>query len=52
MAPEIGEDMATVGIGKGRLVIKTDQEPAIVDLQNAIAKTRAEAGTTLEQRKV
>ena len=52
LAPKICDDLATVGVGKGRIIIKTDQEPAIVDLQNAIAKTRAEAGTTLDQSRV
>ena len=52
LVPNICEDMATVGIGKGRVVIKTDQEPAILDLQNEIAKARAEAGTTLDLSRV
>ena len=52
LAPKICDDLATVGVGKGRIIIKTDQEPATVGLQNAIAKTRAEAGTTLDQSRV
>ena len=49
---KICEDLATVGLGKARIVVKTDQEPAIVDSQNAIARCRSDAGTALESSRV
>ena len=52
LAPKMCEDLATVGLGKARILVKTDQEPAIVDLQNAIAKCRSDTGTALECSRV
>ena len=36
---KIANDVTTVGAGNTRIVIKTDTEPAIVDLRNTIVKT-------------
>ena len=52
LAPRICEDLATVGLGKGRIIVKADQEPAIVDLQKEISRTRADAGTALDSSRV
>ena len=52
IAPRICEDLATVGLGKGRIIVKADQEPAIVDLQKEISRARADAGTALDSSRV
>ena len=52
LAPKMCEDLATVGLSKARVVVKTDQELAIVDLQNAIARCRSDVGTASECSRV
>ena len=52
LAPKICDDLATVGTGKGRTVVKTDQEPAIVDLLKDILRVRTDAGTALDSSRV
>ena len=52
LAPKMCEDLATVGLSKARIVVKTDQEPAIVDLQNAMARCRSDDGTAFECSRV
>ena len=51
-AAKICDDLATVGIGKGRIVVKADQEPAIVDLQKEISRVRSDVGTALDSLRV
>ena len=50
---QILEDMETIGVRGEKLVLKSDQEPAIVDLAREIAKMRESAyGTAVEQSAV
>ena len=48
VATQISEDVATVGLHRERIIAKSDQEPAILELQKEIARQRAEAGTGIE----
>ena len=52
LAAKVVEDIETVGLSKERIITKTDQEPAIVQLQREVARLRKEAGTALENSKV
>ncbi len=52
LAAKVVEDIETVGLSKERIITKTDQEPAIVQLQREVARLRTEAGTALENSKV
>ena len=50
----IRADMSTCGIDNSMIIVKTDQEPAIEDLQEEIARQRRQAGaigTILENSK-
>ena len=49
---QIIDDLATVGMSKERIIIKSDQEPAITELQTEIARRRGDYGTGLENSKV
>ena len=49
------DDMATCGMDNSMIVVKSDQEPAIKEMQAELAKRRREAGATgtiLENSKV
>ena len=52
IADQIVDDLNTVGMAKDRIIVKSDQEPSIVDLQTEIAKRRSDMGTSLENSKV
>ena len=52
MADPIVDDLNTIGMGKNRIIAKTDQEASIVELQTEIARRRADIGTSLENSKV
>ena len=56
IADQLVDDMCTIGMARERVVIKSDQEAAIVELQTEIAKRRNYAdygiGTGLENSKV
>ena len=52
LAQQVVEDIETVGLAAERIITKTDQEPAIVQLQQEVAKRRQEAGTALENSRV
>ena len=39
-------------MGKNRIIVKTDQEASIVELQTEIARRRVDVGTSLENSKV
>ncbi len=52
LAAKVVEDIETVGLSKERIISKTDQEPAIIQLQKEVARLRKEAGTALENSKV
>lgn len=56
VADQIVDDMCTVGMAKERVVVKSDQEASIVELQLEIAKRRKYAdygiGTGVENNKV
>ena len=52
LAEQIADDLGTIGLQKERIICKTDQESAITELQNDVARRRIEAGTTLENSKI
>ena len=52
MVEQLVDDIATVGLGQVRVIVKSDQEPAITDVQRELAKVRAEPGTALENSRV
>ena len=52
VAQQVVEDLETVGLSKERIITKTDQEPAIVQLQQEVAAKRKESGTALENSRV
>ena len=52
IASQVIEDLETVGLAQERLIMKSDQENAITELQRSIAKERAAFGTALEDSKV
>ncbi len=52
LAPKLVEDMTTIGLSKERIIAKSDQEPAIVQLQKEIVRLRQDAGTALENSRV
>ena len=45
-------DLVTVGMGHGRIIVKTDNEPAILDVRKAIAGNRGDAPTAFEDSRV
>ena len=45
LAKKLQQDLATVGVGATRIVVKTDTEAAIVELRREVAKSRGEAPT-------
>ena len=49
---QIVEDMDTIGLAEERIIVKTDQEPSMTDMQKSIAKERAKHGTALENSRV
>ena len=52
VAEQIVDDLNTIGLAKDRIIVKTDQEASIVDLQHEIVKRRSDVGTSLENSKV
>ena len=53
IADQIMDDLLTIGVGKERIIVKSDQEASIVELQGEIAKRRESfGGTGLENSKV
>ena len=56
IADQLVDDMSTVGMARERVIVKSDQEPAIVELQLEIAKKRGYGdygiGTGIENSKV
>ena len=49
---KIADDLATVGVGASRVVLKTDTEAAIVELRRAIGRSRGESPTGYDDSKV
>ena len=49
---QILEDMQTVGLSNERIILKTDQEPSITELQRSIVEARAGHGTAIENSRV
>ena len=49
---QVAEDIATVGMSQERIIVKSDQENAITDMQRALLKARAGFGTALENSRV
>ena len=52
LAEQITNDLETIGLAGERLIIKADQEPAITEVQRAVAEARAKSGTAIEQSRV
>ena len=50
IAAQLDSDVEKFGY-HGRLVVKSEQEPAIVDLMRSLAKRRTSGATVLEQSK-
>ena len=49
---KLASDLATVGVANTRIVIKTDTEPAIVDLRRAVGESRGDAPTGHDDARV
>ena len=49
---KLHNDLTTVGMGHIRIVVKTDTEPAILDLRREMTKSRGEAPTGFEDSRV
>ena len=52
LVDQIIEDMETIGLAEERIIVKTDQESSMTDIQNCIAKKRAKHGTAIENSRV
>ena len=53
MVDQIVEDLDTIGLRNDRIIMKSDQEPAIVDVAKEIARQRISShGTALENSAV
>ena len=52
MVEQIVDDMQTIGLYDERIVLKSDQEASITDLQRAIVEARKGQGTALENSRV
>ena len=52
VADQISDDLSTVGLAGERIIIKSDQEASIAELQNEIARRRGSPGTGIENSKV
>ena len=52
IAEQIVDDLNTIGMGNNRIIVKTDQEASIVEMQSEIARRRSDVGTSLENSKV
>ena len=52
IAKQIVDDLNTIGMGKRRIIVKTDQEVSIVEMRTEIARRRSDVGTSLEISKV
>ena len=52
VADQIVDDLNTIGMAKDRIIVKSDQEASIVELQSEIARRRSDVGTSLENSKV
>ena len=49
---KIANDLTTVGMGNTRIVVKTDTEPAIVDLRNSLSEARDGIPTGFDDSRV
>ncbi|MBN71658.1 MAG: hypothetical protein CME32_20555 [Gimesia sp.] len=52
VAEQIVDDIETIGLAEERVILKTDQENSITDLQRAVVKLRTGHGTAMEQSRV
>ena len=52
IADQVFDDLNTVGLAENRIIVKTNQESAIVELQTEIARRRGDIGTSIENSKV
>ena len=49
---QLAEDITTIGLAKERIIVKTDQESSMGDVQNALIRERSGYGTALENSNV
>ena len=49
---QINEDLETIGIAHERIIVKSDQEPSIIDVAKDVARARQMNGTAIEHSKV
>ena len=49
---KLPNNLTTVGVGNTRILIKTDTDPAIIDLRNKIEKTRSDVPTGFDDSRV
>ena len=52
MVQQVADDIATVGLARERVIVKSDQEASMTDVQNAIVRARSGFGTALENSNV
>lgn len=52
IADQLVDDLGTIGMANERIILKSDQEASIVELQSEIARRRPTVGTGMEQSKV
>ena len=52
IADQIVDDLNTSGMGKNKIIVKTDQVASVVELQTEIARRRVDVGTISENSKV
>ena len=52
IADQIVDDLNTIGMSRNRIIVKTDQEASIVELQTEIARRKSDIGTSLGNSKV
>ena len=49
---QLADDIAAIGMAKERIIVKSDQEASITDVQNALVMRRTAHGTALENSRV
>ena len=49
---KLANDLATVGVGNTRIIVKTDTEPAIIDLRKELASAREGTPTAFDDSRV
>lgn len=49
---QLADDITTIGVARERIIVKTDQESSMGDVQNALIRERSGYGTALENSSV